>query len=372
MAIKDFPFEAYCRSIVRFLDALDYQDDNLTHEQREADLQYVHNQAAAWFEQHSLQTALRNVNPKHIAACTRTITNLVVCYLPRVSREVLVDVTIYFSIINIVDDDVVIGGTDPAPRMTSFWPDLLQGKDQQHPYWTLMNAHLPQLLAHYGPYCGFNIIRCTIDYFQGCWIEQHDFAGYRGSDCYPMFLRKLNSLGGVVGASMFPASDFDEQVVFKEITCVLAQIDNPAGLVNDLFSYYKEYDQAEINLVANWCEVDGISKEQALDRLTELTTHSCTRLLELFKDKDPAVFATVRAFMHGYVTWHFCDLRYRQHEIFASATNSPDATKFREYLAKAARFGWVDMSKWAATQQSPAVFTQLSNGHEVHEVKVAS
>ena len=56
----------------------------------------------------------------------------------------------------------------------------------------------------------------------------------------------------------------------------------------------------------NYCEVEGMSLDQAFDRLTEDTIDSCKRLMAIFNDgKAPRVADSIHAFVHGYVTWHF-------------------------------------------------------------------
>ncbi|KAF2140917.1 uncharacterized protein K452DRAFT_272633 [Aplosporella prunicola CBS 121167] len=343
MTTPNFPTDQFCRSMVRFLDALEYEDDNLTHAERVEGLRYVHSRTVAYFNQPLPRETLKGVNPARITAVSRTIPHFVVYCWSKVPKDVQVDISIFLAIINVLDDEI---NTDPNTVMSSFWGDLFQGKQQKHPFWVLMSEHLPRLLSHYGSFCSFNIMRCTFDYFEGCWIEQHNFQGYPGSDNYPLFLRRLNCLGGAVAGTIFPAAEFDDQHLFKELACIMAQIDGPVAFVNDLFSFYKEFDLDEANLVSNWCTVDGISIEHALDRLTDDTIQACVRILDIFKEKDPKVLATVRAFIHGYVTWHFCELRYRLREIYDNAGNGPVGAKFRQYFEKALDVGWVNLNEW--------------------------
>lgn len=110
-------------------------------------------------------------------------------------------------------------------------------------------------------------------------------------------------------ASFFPAEAFDERALFNEVTTVIAQIEPQMAFVNDLISFYKEFDSPrdQVSLVSNYCEVEGLSLEQAFGRLTEDTIHSSERLVTAFDGKDPKVAATVQACVHGYVTWHLCD-----------------------------------------------------------------
>lgn len=119
--------------------------------------------------------------------------------------------------------------------------------------------------------------------------------------------------------------------------------------VNDLMSYYKEFDDErdQTSLVNNYCQCEGISLDQALDKLTKDTIHDSEQIIEVFKDKDPKIVDTLRCFMQGYVTWHLCDHRYRLYEIYEKAGDSPIAQKFKDYCVKAHKAGRIDSSEWA-------------------------
>lgn len=348
MTPPNFPLAQFCRSIVRFLDAIRYDDSNLTREERISGLREVHSKTAEYFSQPLPRETLKDAHPARIATVCRTNSSFVVCCFPYVPRSVQVDISIWMSIINVHDDEI---SDDPAAHTANLWTDLLAGRPLSHPFWKLIQEHMPRLLAHFGSFCAFNIMRSTIDYFEGCWIEQHNFQGWRGADPYPMFIRRMTSIGGGVAGSLLPASGgFDDQALFKEISIMMAHFDGIVGLPNDLFSFYKEFDQDEPNLVSNLCTVEGMTTEQALERLTDQAIHACVRILELLDDKDAAVRQTIRRFIHGYVTWHFCELRYRMGEVYKVAA-APElglaGKKFREYQDKAFSVGWVPLEEWS-------------------------
>lgn len=355
MAVPNFPTAHFCKSIVRFLDLIEYDDSNLTREERIEGLREVHSKTAEYFAQPLPRETLKNVHPARIATVCRTISSLVVYCWPYVPRDVQVDVTIWQSVINVLDDDV---SDDPSAHTATLLTDMLAGRPPSHPFWKLMQEHLPRLLAHFGSFCGLNIMRSTIGYFEACWIEQHSFQGWHGADCYPMFVRRLSSLGGGVAGSLLPAtSGFDDQALFKEISVIMAHFDDIVALPNDLFSFYKEFDQDEPNLVSNLCTVEGLTMEQALERLTDQAIHSCVRILELLAYKDAAVRKTIRGFIHGYVTWHFCELRYRMKEVYDAAA-APElglaGKKFREYQDRAFSVGWVPLEEWSLSEDQRA------------------
>ena len=189
----------------------------------------------------------------------------------------------------------------------------------------------------------------NVTVFQGCWIEQYNFHGFPGSREFPLFLRRLNGLGHCVGASLFPAEQFNEQALFTEITTAIAQMEPLMVFVNDLISFYKEFDDLrdQTSLVKNYCQVEGISLDQALEKLTRDTISCSEQMLNVFEGKDPKVVATLEAFIQGYVTWHLCDKRYRMNEIYERSGDNPLGVKFRNYYEEAKKVGNIDQGEWA-------------------------
>lgn len=143
MKMNIFPTSTYCESIVRFLDAIEYRDDNLTRKERVERLCQVHNKTAQYFTEPLPRKILKNVAPRRIAAVTRTVSHAVVCFLSKLPLEAQVDVSIYMCILNVLDDEI---SSEPNTLMATFWTDLVQGKQQKHAFWALFNAHLPRLL----------------------------------------------------------------------------------------------------------------------------------------------------------------------------------------------------------------------------------
>ncbi|KAL0264057.1 hypothetical protein SLS55_000001 [Diplodia seriata] len=344
-----FPLDLFCRSMVRFLEAIEYDDNNYsTRDERAKVLRDVYLKTMGFFYQPVPRATLKHVDPARILAAARTCSIYSVYCMPLTGREVQVGTAIYFAILALLDDET---DADPSAQMTSFWDDLLRAGGQQqqfqHIYWILLGEMLPDFLSRFGSFCAFNIMRSTFDYFQGCWMEQPRFTGPRGADAYPLFLRHLNGLGGSCIGALFPAAAFDESRLFNDISVVMAQMNGPVPLINDLISFYKEWDRDEPNLVSNWCAVDGIAMEAALERLTDQTIHSCVQLLRVLAERgDAQVLDTVRAFLHGYVTFHVCDPRYRLDDACEAAAESDglvDGPKFRHYYEMITGVGCIDL-----------------------------
>lgn len=368
-----FPTSAYCSSIARFLRAIEYKDTNWNREDRIRALHTVHVGMVAYFASPLPQRALKGVDPKKILALTHFVPQMTVSCWSRVSADVQVDIGIFLAIMTILDDHPI---SHDSEILSAFWTDLLQGKEQKHPLWMLINDHLPKVLRHYGSFCAWNIMRGTFDFFQGCWMEQSSFQGYPGADCFPEFVRRLNGLGSVVAGTLFPSCDFDQKELFQELSCVMAHMDGVVTSMNDLLSYYKEFDQDEANLVSNWSVTDGIDKVQALHRLTDQTIHACNKILEIFAERDAGVRDAIRRFIHGFVTSHICSKRYRLSELYDTATG-PDADAFRAYYEQSINAAMVEQAEWtlSASRAQAEVYSKAdcvrSNGPFV-QVTVAA
>ncbi|KAK5991842.1 Trichodiene synthase [Cladobotryum mycophilum] len=229
MPKERFPYDTYLKACVKLLDTVKYHDDNYTRAKRVEKLEQTYKKTAKHFAQSHVQDTLK-VPPERLAAALKTIVGMVVYSWVMVSPELMTDLSIHYTYTLLLDDS----NDNPAPAMQTWYNDLLNGKAQDHGWWRLR-------LAPLWGYCKMNIVRSTIDFFQACWIEQHNFKGFPGSHDYPGFLRRMNGLGHCVGASLWPADEFDEEKLSLEITTAIAQMENWMVLVNDLFSLYKEH-----------------------------------------------------------------------------------------------------------------------------------
>lgn len=201
------------------------------------------------------------------------------------------------------------------------------------------------------------IFFCLLDAdFEGCWIEQYNTYGLRGSVNFPGFLRRLNGLGHVVGGTLFPSREFDDRVQrqFEQIASVTAETEPYTTLANDLLSYFKEFDNSrdEVNLVRNWAYVEDMRIEDAFQRLADETILAGERCVSMVKDLDPGFKETVLGLVHGYVTWHLCDQRYRMADVYklARSLDSVEAARFCEYYETTMRAWGFGIDDWAKTE----------------------
>ncbi|KFA52461.1 hypothetical protein S40293_10287 [Stachybotrys chartarum IBT 40293] len=344
--MEEFPTDYFLRTAVQLLEHIKYRDSNYTREERLENLQYAYNKAAEHFSQQRQQRILK-VKPKRLEASLRTIVAMVVYSWAKVSKELMADLSIHYTYTLILDDSQ----DDPHYQMLTYFDDLQKGQQQKHPWWMLVNEHFPNVLRHFGPFCSLNLIRSTMDFFEGCWIEQYNFHGFPGSIDFPGFLRRMNGLGHCVGGSLWPKEQFDEKEYFLEITSAIAQMENWMVWVNDLMSFYKEFDDPrdQTSLVKNYMVSKGLTLTQALEELTQDILKSSKQMIVVFSDKNSKIMETIECFMHGYITWHLCDDRYRLREIYQRTQNmnSEDAVKFRRLYEQAAKVGAIDHVEWA-------------------------
>ncbi|KAI4723537.1 hypothetical protein E4T48_00002 [Aureobasidium sp. EXF-10727] len=299
---QEFPLSTYLKTMVEFLDIIGYEDNNYTTGARKDALSFVYTKTAEHFAQ-PLQQRLLKVKPKKLQASIQTIVGMVVYSWARASHEVMADLSIHYTYTLLLDDST----DDPTLNMSSFFADLVVGNTQKHPWWKMVNAHMPEVLKHYGSFCSLNLVRSTLD------------------------------------------SQIDEGEHFLEITTAISQMENWMVYVNDLMSFYKEFDaeRDQTTLVNSYCQVEGIALDQALEKLTKDVIVDSRQLKAVFKDKSPVVRDILDAFMQGYITWHLCDNRYRLVEICDQAGDTVVTNKFKAYREQASKVGVVPAETWA-------------------------
>lgn len=148
------------------------------------------------------------------------------------------------------------------------------------------------------------------------------------------------------------------------ITSVIPHLEYWEVYVNDVMSFYKEFDCVDDQaiLVRNYVRCGPqTSIEQGLDRVASDAIARSEILCRVFadnKDMDPHVAATVEAFCQGYITWHLSEPRYRLRELGERAGDSPAARKFCEYLGAGAQAA-VDAEHWAYPSVAAMAEAQL-------------
>ena len=148
---------------------------------------------------------------------------------------------------------------------------------------------------------------------------------------------------------MFPKEQFNETKHFTEIISVIAQMQSWMAYVNDLLSFYKEFDDPrdQSSLINNYCRCEGKTINQALDKLTQESIALSEQITTVFEDKNPEVVATLQDTMQGWITWHLCSPRYRLKDFVEYAGDSKTNLQFAEHLQTATRVAELCPNEWA-------------------------
>ena len=150
--------DSYVNGLVRVLDTIKYRDNNYEHHERVKTMRDAYSEAAKHFAQ-PLQQNTVQVNPKGLEAAVRTGVWFVVCSFPKAPPEAMGNLAIPWTYYVFLDHSA----NNPHLEMASFFEDLILGRQQKHPWWRLMNDHLPKVLSFYGNFCGFIIVRNSMD-----------------------------------------------------------------------------------------------------------------------------------------------------------------------------------------------------------------
>lgn len=171
----------------------------------------------------------------------------------------------------------------------------------------------------------------------------------------------MNGLGHFLGASIWPVELFDEREIFTEITTAICMIENWMTWVNDLVSFYKEFDEPhdQTGLIKNYCHVEDLTLTQGLEKLTRNTLRLTEQIVAVFDDKDARLVDNLTRFMHGYLIWHLSDDRYRISEIYEKVDTDGTGGKFRRYYEKASEVCRVDPNEWAYNRR---LFSSICTG----------
>ena len=154
-----FPIDVYVESLVLLLRSVKYEDNNYQRSERLGSLQHTYGEAAQHFLQQIKQGYL-DVNLRYFEPMLASIVAFAVYSYPHIPADVKTDVAIHFTYMAVIDDDT---SGKPQPSMETFFEDLIQGKEQRHPWWRLVNKQLLNVVKHYGSFCAFNVVRAAFD-----------------------------------------------------------------------------------------------------------------------------------------------------------------------------------------------------------------
>ncbi|GAU70666.1 phytoene synthase [Streptomyces sp. NBRC 110611] len=341
----DVPAERYLDMVVEFLEEIEYGEPEGSVDERAETLRFIFHGTIQYFSQSHMQGI--SLDHQQLMSIVRTITRMTVFGWGNLPRNVMLLLNIYYSHAIMEDDPEGDPFLKDSNLMDPFVCDLVCGNELMHPRYRAIFRFLPDLLRHYGKFSQLTMLKSTLEYIQGSWIESHQFQGFAGASEYSMFLRRLNGLGDFSGAALFPIGQLDEDEHFGDIVTVVAHVDPVIALVNDVFSFYKEENglAGDICLVNTLCVTEGIDVEQALRRIIDGAVRAVRQLRCLFERRQSAsVLKVVNGFVRGYVRWHLCDERYRMKDLVAECgSGGRNVVKFQRYREIACRAGCVDL-----------------------------
>lgn len=155
---ETFPVEHYLEVMVRLLETVQYRDVNHTQAERREILHHVYTKTAEHFSSPVLQKMIQ-AEPRVLQGGINTIVPMVVYAWAKLTLEQMVDLSIQFTFILLLDDSTV----DRGASMESFFEDLVQNRPQRNAWWRLFNDRFPVLLRHYGPFCSLSLLRSSLD-----------------------------------------------------------------------------------------------------------------------------------------------------------------------------------------------------------------
>ena len=153
-----FPLKFYLEALVQLLDTIKYKDVNYEPKQRRLKMQIAYSAARTHFDQEHVGSAF-HLSSKKLEASIRCIVGMVVFCWVKADLELTAFLTIFYTYFILHDDTRGV----PDKEMETFVEDLMDGKPQKHPWWQLMQAALPKLVKHYGPFCALKAYRGTVD-----------------------------------------------------------------------------------------------------------------------------------------------------------------------------------------------------------------
>ncbi|MBP2406181.1 hypothetical protein [Streptomyces syringium] len=340
----DISVGRYVDLVVEFLEAVEYGEPEGSVDERVETLRYVYRGTMEYFTRPDVQDI--PVDRELLEIYVRTITRMTVLGWENLSRDTLLPLTIHF-LHTVIEDDLEVNpflaNTHPADN---FIHELVGGGDQVHPVHRSIFASFPDLLRHYGKFAQLALLRYTLDFLQGTWVEGRRFQGFPGSGEYPMWLRRLTGMGGFCAISLFPADQFDEDRQFGDVVTVIAYLIPIVPLVNDVFSFYKEKAGAD----GDFCLVNSRSAtsdqdtEQVLRGAVRDSVHAVQQLRHTLGGRQSAALKTANDFLRGYIRWHLSDERYQMKELGAQCgTGSRSAVKFQRFREIACRASCIDL-----------------------------
>jgi len=221
------------------------------------------------------------------------------------------EISIFTTYLFIIDDY----GDEEEDDLQHFTSALVTGQAQPNAILRTFLEFLPSLKAHYGPYAYDMFVKSTIEFINGCLLEQrlnHKFQTPAYATSFPRFFRLKTGYADPYAHFLFPEYMWQEKECLQVYLPCLPDLINYINHSNDLISFYKEsiLGNERFNYICNYAKAERIPVTEALRRTAEDTLESVRRIRKVL-DGHPEMLQSVECFVQGFLTYHLLCPRYR-------------------------------------------------------------
>ncbi|KAF9468658.1 isoprenoid synthase domain-containing protein [Collybia nuda] len=163
-----------------------------------------------------------------------------------------------------------------------------------------------------------SIVCAALEFVNGCALENHadiqNIVPCSSSPSWPYYLRAKT---GVAPAYSFMIFTKNVHPKLSHFIQAIADINLFIDLTNDTLSFYKEsMDNEEGNYVTNRSLVHGKPPIRVLSEVADEAYAAYSRVSKSLKTQGtPEAYKAWMTFVHGYITFHVTQGRYRLEEL---------------------------------------------------------
>jgi Trichodiene synthase (TRI5) len=224
-------------------------------------------------------------------------------------------------------------GHEFADEMKIFVSDLLGGKPSNSTILLGFLGLMSGYKSQFGQFGGNMIVKSSIDFVCGCYLELGRESGASGHDTikapeYAEYLRIKTGVAEAYAFFLFPEELFPESELLHSYLPAIPYIVQYFNYVNDLLSFYKEADE-RTNYINNHAVAHNITPLESLEIV-------CRKSVDIFHTinailaPNEALRDVVQRFMYGYAVYHMCSRRYRLSELDVPAVLEARRLLFQE------------------------------------------
>lgn len=224
---------------------------------------------------------------------------------------ILREIAIFSTYLFMVDDH----GASMAADLRDFTQSLLCRREPVHPILRSLLDFLPSMNNHYGPFATDMFLVGTINFFNGCLLEQRPngcFDRLPGALDFPQYFRAKTGYAETYALFVFPETLFPEAEYLKLYQPIIPSLMDFINHSNDLLSFHKEsiIGEERTNFVFNYARANEVSVEVAL-RKTAQTTLKSIKTIRLGLADRPELLEVADTFINGYLAYHLTCPRYK-------------------------------------------------------------